>query len=345
MGGMQAAMTTLANGLVEEGIEVEMYALFRLEHFFKLDERIKFSESLQSPTAYNIITRMVTLVKNVRSVARVSKAQQVIVYGKFYSALVLLATIGLGKRVFISDRASPLYRDWWYVELITKVIYFFIKPAGVIAQTTTSARYQRKRFGRKVAIKVIPNAVKDIKTYDYPKEEIVLAVGRFGDRCKGFDRLIEVWGLVHGAENWRLVFAGGLESEEPEYGIRAKELGVYDRIDFLGKVSNMDEYYSKSSLFVIPSRSEGFPNALAEAMCAGMCCVAFDFTAGARDLIEDGVNGVIVPDDDIHAMARVIEGLIADSKTRVTLAKKASKSSEIFSKEVIVNKIINFIWR
>lgn len=342
MGGMQGAMATLANGLVECGVSVDMYAIFRLEHFYPLNPAIQFSESPHAPNEYNIISRIVSIVRNIRKAAIDSKAKTVVVYGKFYSALTLLATLGLKKRVFISDRASPLYRDFWYVEMLTSLIYTFIKPAGIIAQTYISAAYQRKRFGRKVRIEVIPNAIRPIKRYECLRQNVVLAVGRFGDPLKGFDRLIEAWGLVD-APDWILKFAGGSEAEEPSFGRRAHELGIYERIEFLGKVPDLDELYASSAIFVIPSRSEGFPNALAEAMTAGMCCVAFDFIAGPRDMIVSGENGIIVPEGNVQMLAESLQMLITTPAIRKKMAAGALKTSRRFERSIICKSILNFI--
>ena len=342
MGGMQGAMATLANGLVECGVSVDMYAIFRLEHFYPLNPAIQFSESPHAPNEYNIISRIVSIVRNIRKAAIDSKAETVVVYGKFYSSLALLATLGLKKRVFISDRASPLYRDFWYVEMLTRLIYIFIKPAGVIAQTYISAAYQRKRFGRKVRIEVIPNAIRPIKRYECSRRNVVLAVGRFGDPLKGFDRLIEAWGLVD-APDWILKFAGGSEAEEPSFGRRARELGISERVEFLGKVTDLDELYASSAIFVIPSRSEGFPNALAEAMMAGMCCVAFDFIAGPRDMIVSGENGIIIPEGNVQMLADSLQMLIATPAMRKKMGDGALETSRRFERSVVCNSILNFI--
>lgn len=343
MGGMQSAMAAMANGLVAQGVNVEMYAIFHLEHFQKLNQKICFSEPDEDTSKSRVLARIISIIRNVRKAAKQSRAGTIIVYGKFYSALTLLATLGLNKRVFISDRASPLYRDFWYVEFITRLIYFFIKPTGIIAQTKVSARYQQKRFGSKVPIRVIPNAIRPVKIYDYPKQNTVLAVGRFGDKLKGFDRLIEAWALVK-APGWKLKFAGGAEAEEPIFGQRAKELGIYDSIEFLGKVSNVDELYSASSIFVIPSRSEGFPNALAEAMTAGMCCIAFDFIAGAKDIITSGYDGLIVPDGDINALAHAIQTMINAPEQRIIFGRNAISSSTRFTRSKVCDSITDFIF-
>ena len=107
MGGMQGAMATLANGLVECGVSVDMYAIFRLEHFYPLNPAIQFSESPHAPNEYNIISRIVSIVRNIRKAAIDSKAETVVVYGKFYSALTLLATLGLKKTCVHIGSSKP----------------------------------------------------------------------------------------------------------------------------------------------------------------------------------------------------------------------------------------------
>jgi len=342
MGGMQKAMVNLANGLAKAGITVEMYALFRLEHFFDIDVHVRFSESQKPPESYNLLTRMTAIVGHIRKTAQKSDAQTIIVYGKFYAALTLLGTFGLKKRIFFSDRASPLNKDYWYIELLTKLIFSFIKPTGIIAQTNDSAQYQRKRFGAKTPIAVIPNAVTSMIFPVVPKKKQVLAVGRFGDSCKGFDLLIEAWGKVT-TSDWNLVFAGGTAEQAPELVTRAKELGIANRISFLGKVKDMPQLYAESEIFVIPSRSEGFPNALVEAMVAGLACVSFDFTAGPRDIIDDGKNGYIVPKEDTDAFAEKIQYLIDNPLQRLFVSANAKQIEKRFNSDRIIGEIINFI--
>lgn len=345
MGGMQRAMTNLANGLVEIGVEVEMFALFRNSHFYELNKSVSFSENPQDTSKQNSIGRLLSVLSEIRKAAKKCTSKVIVSYGRYYSSLVMLATLGLGKKVYISDRASLDYRDTFVPDLVTRLICRYVKPAGIIAQTSQSAEFQLRRFkDRTLPIRVIPNAVNiSISERNQERENIVLAVGRFGDSLKGFDRLIESWGKTK-RDGWRLVFAGGCESEAPEYGVRAKELGCYDSIDFLGKVNNISEWYSRASIFVIPSRSEGFPNALAEAMCAGLCCISFDFNSGPRDIIKDGEDGIIVPDGDVDALARAISEMIKNKEKRLRLGNNAIKLNDVLRQDKICKKVADFIF-
>lgn len=345
MGGMQRAMTNLANGLVEIGVEVEMFALFRNSHFYELNDSISFSENPKNTSKQNPIVRLISVLKEIRNAAKKSSSKIIVSYGRYYSALVMLATLGLKKEIYISDRASLDYRDTFVPDFITRVICKYLKPTGIIAQTSKSAEYQLQRFNdRTLPIRVIPNAVNVLATdQNVEREKIVLAVGRFGDPLKGFDRLIEIWGKTR-REEWRLVFAGGSEEESPEYAKRARELGCYESIDFLGKVNNIGQWYARSSIFVIPSRSEGFPNALAEAMCAGLCCISFDFNSGPRDIIEDGENGIIVPDGDVDALAGALSEMIRNKNERLRLGNNALKLKNELRKDKICTRVADFIF-
>lgn len=342
MGGMQKAMVTLANGLVENGIDISMYALFHHDHFFKLSSKIHFTEADDSINKVGALKRIIKIILNVRRELKKYTGDVVIVYGKFYSSLVLLAASGLRKRVFISDRASPLYRDFWYVECLTSLIYYFCKPTGIIAQTSDSAKFQRKRFGSKIPIEVIPNAVNLPLLKPAKREKIVLAVGRFKDPLKGFDRLIEAWCKTK-REDWKLFFVGGTESEEPSFVQKLKAEGIKDSVCFLGKQSNIFDFYLRCSIFVIPSRSEGFPNALVEAMCCGCACISFDFMAGPRDIIEDGFNGLIVPNNDTDMLADAITQLIHSPEKCITLSHNAVLGAYRFEQKNIMKRIITFV--
>ena len=120
-------------------------------------------------------------------------------------------------------------------------------------------------------------------------------------------------------------------------------LGILNRIEFLGQVKDLDPVYAKASIFVIPSRSEGFPNALCEAMAAGLACIAFDFIAGPRDIINHGYDGIIVEDGNINELAIAIDGMIEDKSTRENFGKKAEALQERLSAEVIGEKMMDFV--
>lgn len=339
MGGVERATANLANGLNKLSISVTYIALFRLDFFFKLDHGISFFE----PPNFN--KKKLSFFKTIlwiRKRIRHEAPKVIIVYSIFYAALVSFALIGTTYSIFLSERSSPFYKWPWHIRIFCRLVFWIKKPIGVIAQTSIAAKQQQFYYGKKIPIKVIPNSVREVTLFsDVKRENIVLAVGRFNDTLKGFDRLIEAFSLIKN-NNWKLVFAGGDED-----GIQlkdlAKKLNIHERVTFLGKVKEIDKVYAKAGIFVMPSRSEGFPNALCEAMAAGIPCISFDFIAGPSDIISNGVNGIIVKDNDIKGLSEAIDYLIDNQILRNEIGKNALEIRSRLSQNKITKSTIEFI--
>ncbi|MBK8547520.1 MAG: glycosyltransferase [Saprospiraceae bacterium] len=105
----------------------------------------------------------------------------------------------------------------------------------------------------------------------------------------------------------------------------------------------MDLIYSSASIFVIPSRSEGFPNVLIEAMAFGLPCISFDFIAGPKDIITHEEDGILVENGNIESLANRINRLIENDKERLRLANNAKKIRYKYSSEMISNKLLTFL--
>ena len=339
MGGMERASVNTANGLDDSGnLEVIFVSLFKKEHFFTLNKDIKLLE----PLGFN--TNSLLFIKTIlwiRSIVKTEKPDRILAFNKLYASLTAFALVGIKIPFFISERSSPLFVWKQPFKTINRIAFWLKPPTGVVAQTSIAASYQTKYF-KKSKIKVIPNMLRPITLHsEIERKEIILAVGRLGDHLKGFDLLIESFSLLQN-KTWQLHIAGGDENGQALKEVATK-LGVLDRITFLGKVKEIDKVYATAGIYVIPSRSEGFPNALAEAMGAGCCCIAFDFTAGPRDMIQDKISGIIVENGNVKKMALAIDELINNSEERVLLGQEASKIVGRLTPKVISNEIIEFL--
>ena len=338
MGGIERASSNTANGLSELGAKVYFLSLFKKEAFFKLNEGIEIIE----PQGFN--KTKLSLFKSIlwirKEVKRVNP-EHILVFNKFYGAITALALLGTKYPYFLSERSSPLFVWRQPMRAINKFAFSIKPPKGVIAQTNIAAEYQRKYF-KKTEVIVIPNSVREVQLFpEIKREKVILAVGRLNDYLKGFDLLIESFAKLKN-QDWELHIAGGDEEGEA-LKEQAERLGVINRIKFLGKVKEIDKCYAYAGMFVIPSRSEGFPNALAEAMGAGCSCIAFDFTAGPRDIIVDGISGLIVENGNTTEMAKAIDYLIAHPEKRMQLSKEAIKIREKLNENLIAEKIKRFI--
>lgn len=154
---------------------------------------------------------------------------------------------------------------------------------------------------RKINAKIIPipnptpfEGVGHIPSLDY---KIVLAVGRLNYE-KGFDLLIAAWSNVCQENNdWLLRIVGGGEDEE-KLKKQAKDLGINNRIDFVAATKNIDLYYRTASFYCMSSRFEGLPMVLLEAQAYGLPIVSFDCDTGPSEIVRDGYNGLLIPNQN-----------------------------------------------
>ena len=123
----------------------------------------------------------------------------------------------------------------------------------------------------------------------------------------------------------------------------SEELGCQEKIDFLGIVKDVKRLYSKSAIFAFTSTLEGFPNALAEAMAAGCACISFDCVAGPSDIIDDGINGILIPVGNDTLYKEKLQLLMEDQGLRERFSIAAKEKMNQFEASYISNKFYNFI--
>lgn len=340
MGGVERASCNLANSFATYPLSVHYLGLIPEEPFYFMDNKVKYKE----PQDFN--RKKLSLLKTLSFVRKAIEnidPDEIIVFTKFYSALVNLALLGKDKRIFVTERSSPFYEWPFHVKVFCALSFFIKRPRGVISQTTIAASFHKKYY-KGIPNAVVPNALREVIRFpNISREKSILAVGRFHDDCKGFDRLVKAFNLVK-HEEWRLVFAGGTR-EEGQYLLNlVKDEATASRIDFLGHVKEIDKVYAQAGIFVIPSRKEGFPNALCEAMAAACPCISFDFTAGPKDIITPGKDGLIVPDGNIEALAEAIDYLIENPSIRQALGHEAMAIADRLQANKIAQMHLDFMF-
>ena len=167
-----------------------------------------------------------------------------------------------------------------------------------------------------------------------PARPFLISVGRLQPQ-KGHDILLRAFARSRAASAHDLVILG----EGPEEGrLRqlASRLGIGDRVRFPRFDANPWAWIARSSLFVLPSRWEGCPNALAEALACGTASIAADCRFGPRELMEHGQSGWLVPPEDAEALREAIDRLLSDDALRAALAKGGRARAERFRPEAIL---------
>lgn len=169
------------------------------------------------------------------------------------------------------------------------------------------------------SVRTIHNGVPDVEPQRRPRSRpgrLVGAIGRI-ERQKGFDVLIRA---LSDLEDASLILVGD-GSERPALEALARSVGVADRVVWVGWNEDARSYLTSWDVFVLPSRFEGFPLALLEAMLARSAVVATDVGSVAEAVL-DGETGLLVPPDDPNALERAIERLLADAALRRRLGEQ-----------------------
>lgn len=167
---------------------------------------------------------------------------------------------------------------------------------------------------------------------------VVGATGRLAKQ-KGFDVLLEAFDRVRRDCPQAFLVIAGEGHERADLARRIKRLGLAGCVSMPGFVEDMNSFYSALSLFALPSRFEGMPNVLLEAMAAGLPVVASD-VSGVGELVEDGITGCLVPAENSGRLAEVISDLLGSKERRKALGARARETVKAeFSVERMVGQL------
>lgn len=198
----------------------------------------------------------------------------------------------------------------------------------------------RGYWGELHNIEVIPNAAMFLgDAYSDVSYKRIIAVGRL-DYQKGFDRLVEAWAWVQQTNkfsDWQLdIFGQGEWQEMLQRMIEERKLGETAHIN--RPTSQIGEEYARSSMLVMSSHYEGFPMVMIEAMACGLPVVSFDYKCGPKDIIQDGINGLLVKGGDIEGLANAMMRLMENEEERKAMGRNARRVTETYSEASVMKR-------
>jgi L-malate glycosyltransferase len=195
---------------------------------------------------------------------------------------------------------------------------------GVVANSTAVAARLRHERVRAREISVIPNGI-DVDAYT-PRTRTgelrrIVTVANLRPE-KAHEVLIDAFAALSTTHPQLELLVVGNGSRAGDLRARAAERGVASRVRFVGHREDVPAILSESDVFVLPSRSEAFPNSVMEAMAAGLPVIA-TAVGGVPELVQHEVSGILIPPDDRAALARSLRALIADPARAASLGRAA----------------------
>lgn len=336
-------MTILAAALAERGHEVWLVTLGQRDaDFYAVEPRVRriaLGITGESPNKLHALLANVRRLRAFRRVIATIEPQVLVSFVTSMNVLAVLSCLRLPVRVIISERVDPVAHQESRIWATLRAMVYR-QADTVVVQTEKIAAWFRARSWKSARVVVIPNPVvpaPDEEASVHPSGPFLLAAGRLTHQ-KGFDLLIRAFAAATARpRELQLVIAGEGPESQPLCDL-ATNLGLGAQVTFPGRVSNLSALMKAALAFILPSRYEGFPNVLLEALAAGVPCVAADGPGGTREILGDGAYGLLVPPDDPETLAAAINLIATDAELRQRLSRAATAAIERYGLDRVVNQ-------
>lgn len=338
-GGAERVLSDMANYGVARGWRVTLatWSGPGIDDFYQLDPRVRrewLDVHAPNNSAAAKLRSHAARVRLLRRLIRRCRPDAVLGFIDWSNVLTVVASRGTGVRTVISERNHPghsrgrIARPW---RVLRRLTYRFADV--VVGQTGEVTDWIRERCLASVA--TIPNPLRKLPQIDVPREKTVLAVGRLA-RQKGFDLLIAAFARVSPQyPDWRLRIVG-TGRERDTLLQAAREHGISERLDISEPVQDIEALMARAGIMVQPSRFEGFPNVVLEGMGMGAAVISADCPAGPAEIIQHGVNGLLVPVEDVAALAEAMTQLMARPELTRRLGSAATRVRERFAQDRVM---------
>ncbi len=335
-------MSTLSAIWAERGWEVTILTSQAAFHVndVAISERVRLEHLGFLPEGENIslvdkLKAFVCGISRVRRAAKRFRPDVMIAFLDWSNILAIIATRGLRIPVIISERSipqlAPLSAEWRFLRPITYPL-----ASAIVAVSNAVLRglpATKNQFRYVIPGPIAPPIVQK-RSSGKPRSRIV-AAGRLVP-VKGFDLLLEALRLIRHLD-WQLTIWGdGPDRKTLEQLAANLEFG--DRVSFPGFTLMLYDELMESDIFVLSSRFEGYPRALAEAMMCGLAVIGFDCPGAPSEMIENEVNGLLVESENIQSLSAAIARVINDEELRMRLASRAPEIAKICSTAVTIDK-------
>ncbi|CAB4938226.1 MAG: glycosyltransferase [Actinobacteria bacterium] len=341
-GGAERVMSWLAARLDALGHEVTLATWFLpIDDFYALPPGVA-RVGVRDDTRQARFQFHVDRVRFIRRIRQLAKdADVVLAFLPDANVATLLATIGLGVPVVVSERNHPVWSGarrrsgrlgGWLVRW---------RAAAFVVQSADIAEAFRLRWGITGAV-VIPNAPAIAIAAATHRGPVVLSVGRLVE-AKDHATLIRAWARVASTyPQWtlRIIGEGPLKQA---LGTMVQQLGLEHRVEIIEPRVDIGTEFQAASIFVLPSVTEGFPNALLEAAASGCACIATDCPGASADIVDHGSAGLLVPVGDHVALAAALESLVGDAGQREELGEAARVSAGRFDADTVVGQWVQVL--
>ncbi|MBQ7410443.1 MAG: glycosyltransferase family 4 protein [Clostridia bacterium] len=336
-GGSERVMTILANYFSNiENYDVHMILIReKNEETYELNPNIKVHQ-----LNYGTKNKILILLKRIFQLRKIFKEQKPDVIISFMidiNIVTLCAGYKERKKIIVSERADPQSNTRKKIQKkLEKILY--PKCKKVVLQTDDVKKYYDKI--KVFNTEVIPNPINEniLNPYEGEREKRLIAAGRLTEQ-KNFELLIRAFKRfadIYSEYLLEICGEGPLKSDLEQL---VKNENIEDKVLFSGYVKNVNERMRNATMYVSSSNFEGISNSMLEALAMGVPTISTDCpVGGAKMVIENGVNGILIPVGDEDALVNSMLKIVEDTEFAQQLSQKSILIKEKYSIEKIAKQ-------
>lgn len=347
-GGAERVMSILASGCAELGANVTLVVLREKKRIYRVSDKVNIIQ-IKSEKGKN---KEISRIKQLHNILKNSEADTVIPFIPPVTLYTMIANIGVGKKIIISERADPttsiLSRN---IKWKDKIAIFLMRKVGlfnianwVVFQTPDAQAWYSKKLQRKSSI--IPNPLDtDLLPQRYcgERKKWVVAAGRFSEE-KNFPLLIDAFATFktkHPEYRLTIYGEGRLRSKYEE---QINRLGLEGDVSLPGFSSNLTDEIKNASIYVSTSNHEGISNSMLEALGMGIPTIVTDCpVGGSRMFVHTDKNGILIPMNDKNALVASMNKIVEDYDYAQMISINATEVREELSAQKICKTWLDLI--
>lgn len=349
-GGAERVCASWANGMVKLGHEVSILADLQTKTMYPIDDRVKLIQLYKSKISSRLMRYLPTFFHRTKQMNKLCRdnCYDAIVslnYLNWKESKIACSLLKYTPILVMTDHNSferPKDARMLFRARLNKFVWSRLFDHLTVL-TKADLTVANNKGLRNVSVLYNPLFLTPSLKSIPNKQKIVISVGRIDAwHYKGFDLLVTAWNRVSVAHpDWKLKIVGKGDDETlAMLKSLSKDLNT---IEFVPYTSNPTALYEEASIYVLPSRYEGWGLVMVEAMSQGCATIACDYKGRQAEVITDGENGLLCEVGNADAIAEKIELLIEDDELRKHIQEAAPSSVERFSEDKVAKRLLEII--
>lgn len=341
-GGTERVVSEITNALDERGYNLSIITLFTPQKtFFRINEKIDIIALYDREESLSRIAAKA--IRDLRSIVKLKRPDIFITVDSALNIITAPALYGIKTRKIswehfnFNTPSTCGYKLGRYISLL-------MNDSIVVLTQDDKRTWQSKILGKDKVLQIY-NPCSFEKTINKPTldNKLVIAVGRLEPQ-KGFDLLIDAWNKVskeHPDWKLRIIGSGGqlnnLNSQIMRYGLHGK-------VTIVNKTNDISKHYKEAAIYCLSSRFEGWGLVLVEAQQFNLPTISFDCDFGPREIIENNINGILVPNGSVDEFSNSLLTLISKPDIYNDMVKHLLESKESnLSKSTIISQWVDLM--